>query len=190
LPAATLLDTTPEYWDSLSEDERIAYWQAIDVYFHNLLEDFRTNANAAVHEHERYGLLGQFSRVILICLTGGLALLNVLATNWPSGWMGVERVTFSFWAAIYAVLLALLTNVESFYNFPDRKSGSRESRELYLDAYREFESLRLTHVYPHGYSGQACFNFNILYQRLVTKDLELRRKIMSLSTARTGQGKK
>lgn len=127
--------------------------------------------------------------MLLICLTGGLAILNVLATSWPAEWRSVQRASFSFCAAIYAVVLALLTNIDSFYHFADQATRTRESRELYLDAYREFEGLRLTHVYPYGYSPQACFNFNALYQRLVLKDLELRRKIMHLSTTRTGTGK-
>jgi hypothetical protein len=91
---------------------------------------------------------------------------------------------------VYAVILALLTNIESFYNYADKKISTRESRELYLDAYREFEMLRLTHVHPYGYSAQGCFNFNELYRRLVTKDVELRRKIMQLSTTRPGGDQK
>jgi len=184
-----LQDATLAYWADLNEAERIKCYEAIERYFHNLLEDFRTNANEAVRSYSLYGALSKFWRVLLISLTGGLALLNVLATSWPADWNSVTKGTFSFFAAIYAVILALLTNVESFYNFADKKTSTRESRELYLDAYREFEMLRLTYVYPHGYDAHACFNFNELYRRLVLKDLELRRKIMNLSTTRTGEGK-
>lgn len=160
-----------------------------ELYFHNLLEDFRTNANDAVNSYSFYGSLSKNWRVSLICATGGLALLNVLATSWPDTWTYASKTTFSFVAAIFAVMLALLTNIESFYNFTDKKTSTRESRELYLDAYREFEMLRLTYVYPYGYGPQACLNFNGIYRRLVVKDLELRRKIMIISTTRTGEGK-
>lgn len=181
-----LPDAPLEYWSGLADEERVACYNVTERYFHGLLEDFRRSANEAVRDYHRYRILGTSWRVLLIVLTGGLALVNVLATSWPIGLMGFHKDVFSFSAAVYAVILALLTNVESFYNFADRKSGTRESRELYLDAYREFEGLRLTHVYPYGYSAQACFNFNVLYQRLVMKDLELRRKIMHLSEAHPG----
>jgi hypothetical protein len=187
-PEFTLAETTLEYWSSLDEVHRIAYYNSMDEYFHNLLEDFRANANEAVRGYARFGNLSKNWRLALIVLTGGLALLNVLATSWPPKWPYGDdaRVAFSFVAAIYAVILALLSNVESFFNFYDKKTSTRESRELYLDAFREFEMLRLAHVYPYGYDAQACLNFSRLYRRLVIKDLELRRKIMQLSETLPG----
>jgi hypothetical protein len=186
-----LKDATLEYWLSLTEDERIACHETIDNYYHNLLEDFRGNANDAVTSYGTYETRNKHWRLTLICMTGGLALLNVAATSLPEGWRwGTPlRLLFSFAAAIYAVILALLTNIESYLHYNDKRMTTRESRELYLDAYREFEMLRLLYVYPFGYDAQACYNFNTLYQRLVTKDLELRRKIMNVGTTRTGMGK-
>jgi len=46
---------------------------------------------------------------------------------------------------------------------------TRESRELYLDAFRQFEMLRLNNVFPFGYSAVACYNFQALYRRLVLR---------------------
>lgn len=80
------------------------------------------------------------------------------------------------------MLLALATNIESFHNYADKKLSARDSRELFLDAYREFDMLRLTYVYPFKTTPQACANLNALYRRLVVKDAELRRKLKQLTT--------
>ena len=171
-----------EFWSSLSLDERVAYWNTTDQYFHALLEDFRTYANDAVNEYTTLG--GRYARwrIWLIIATGGLAVCNVLATSGASA-EGFHKV-MSGVAAVYAVLLALLTNIESFLNLGDKRTSIREARELYLDAYREFETLRLTYVYPYGYTAIACRNFSDLYRRLVARDAELRRKIMQRATTR------
>jgi hypothetical protein len=184
-----LREATLEYWQTLAEDERKACHEVIDLYYHNLLEDFRRNANDAVQSYATYETRNKQWRLTMICLTGGLALINVAATSFPGTRGPAVRVILSFAAAIYAVILALFTNIESYLHYNDRKTTTRESRELYLDAYREFEMLRLRYVYPYGYDAHACYNFNALYQRLVAKDLELRRKIMQVSTTRTGAGK-
>lgn len=184
-------EATLDYWESLEEETRITCHNTIDQYYHYLLEDFRRNANDAIGSYGTYDRRNKNWRLAMIGMTGGLAFVNVAATSFPDTWPhGKEmRLALGFAAALYAVVLALLTNVESFLHYNEKKSTSRESRELYLDAYREFEMLRLRYVYPYGYHAQACHNFNVLYQRLVTKDLELRRKIMQVSTARTGTGK-
>ena len=181
-----MAETTLEYWTSMDPDYREQCHKVIETYYQNLLEHFLKNANDAVEDHVRYGRMGRQWRTALIVLMGVLAVLNILATSWPERWdfTGDDRAYISFIAAIYASLLAMLANLESFFNFSDKKTSTRESRELYLDAFREFEMLRLVHVYPFGLEAQACFNFSRLYRRLVVKDLELRRKILQLSETR------
>jgi hypothetical protein len=177
MPGASL-----EYWASLDDESREQCYDQLATYYGGLLEEFRVSANQSVAQYLGFSRLGQRWRLWLIVLTGLLALLNVLATSWPDALDGKDvRGYISFAAAIYAVLLALGTNLESYSNFADKKLGARDSRELYLDAYREFEMLRLTHVYPFGYSPQGCFNFHLLYRQLVEKDVELRRKLKQLS---------
>jgi hypothetical protein len=180
----TMSEASLEYWASLDEDSRQHVYDQLASYYGGLLEEFRVSANLSVAEYKNFSRLGQSWRYRMIVLTGGLALLNVLATSWPDKFFDgtVVRPALSFAAAIYAVLLALVTNLESYRNYADKKLGARDSRELFLDAYREFEMLRLTHVYPFGYSPQGCYNFHALYRRLVTKDVELRRKLKQLST--------
>lgn len=184
-----LREATLEYWQQLTEDERMGSHKVIDSYYHHLLEDFRNNANDAVQGYATYEKRNKQWRLALICLTGGLALINVAATSFPDKWGSSVRAILSFCAAIYAVILALFTNIESYLHYNEKKTATRESREMYLDAYREFEMLRLRYVYPYGCDAHACYNFNALYQRLVAKDVELRRKIMQVSTTRTGAAK-
>nr|WP_316640145.1 hypothetical protein [uncultured Roseateles sp.] len=185
-PGSPLAETTLEYWAELDADYRQKCYEVIEAYYQNLLEHFLDNANGAVKDYTRYGRLGRRWRTALILLMGLLAVLNILATSWPDKWHFTtdDRGYISFAAAIYASLLAMLANLESFFNFSDKKTSTRESRELYLDAFREFEMLRLVHVYPFGFEAQACFNFSRLYRRLVVKDLELRRKILQLTETR------
>ena len=178
----TIPDASLEYWLGLDEEVRSTACQQLDEYYETLLEEFRTGANVFVSQYNDNSDLGRRWRFWLILSTGGLALVNVLASSWPDAWDGGPvRGAMTFGAAIYAVLLALATNVESFHNYADKKLNARESRELFLDAYREFEMLRLTHVNPFGSTPQGCFNLHALYRRLVAKDVELRRKLKQLT---------
>jgi hypothetical protein len=179
----TIPEATLEYWKELDDDSRKDWYTEQDAYYENLLEEFRASANHAVEDYRNSSTDGQRWRFWLIVLTGGLALINVLASSWPDDpHQSQIRVWLSFVAAIYAVLLALATNLESFRNYADKKQTARESRELFLDAYREFEMLRVALVTPFGYAAQGCFNLNLLYRRLVSKDAELRRKLKQLTT--------
>jgi hypothetical protein len=188
-PASGLVGTLPQdvaidYWVNLSAEMREAYYKTIDEYFNNLLEDFREVANEAVEINKLFGRRHVAWRVLLIVSTGILAVINVLAAkNWANfAILGIHLQTaLPLLAAVYAAILALLTTLEGFFNYPDKKTSTRQSRELYLDAYRQFEMLRLTQVYPFGYTGQACYNFSKIYQQLVRKDEELRRKILQLT---------
>lgn len=181
--AAPLPEVSLEYWASLDEDSRIHCYDQLRDFFDSQLEEFRISANQAVEEYRGFSRLAQDWRLVLVVLTSFLALLNVLASGWPEklGDGPAVRAGLSFAAAIYAVLLALVTNLDSFLNYSEKKQTARESRELFLDAYREFEMLRLTYVYPFGYTPQGCVNFHELYRRLVAKDVELRRKHKQLS---------
>ena len=180
---ASIPDASLEYWTTLGDDAREEALGLIDDYYDTLLDEFVASANAFVDEYKGHSKLARRWRFWLIVLTGGLALLNVLATSWPDATpTRYIRADISFAAAVYAVLLALATNIESFHNYADKKLSARDSRELFLDAYREFDMLRLTYVYPFKTTPQACFNLNALYRRLVAKDAELRRKLKQLTT--------
>jgi hypothetical protein len=179
---APIPDASLDYWATLDDGAREQACGLIDEYYETLLEEFRVSANEFVTQYRDNSDLGRRWRFWLIVLTGGLALLNVLASSWPDGPYSEDiRRYMTFAAAVYAVLLALGTNIESFHNYADKKLSARESRELFLDAYREFGMLRLAYVYPFGTSPQGCFNLHALYKRLVAKDAELRRKLKQLT---------
>jgi hypothetical protein len=115
--------------------------------------------------------------VRLIIITGLVALLNLVAMQDTA----IARI-LSGVAGGAAVILAIFTNLESFFNYSERAQIYRESRELFLDAYREFDMLWNTHVLPYYGMPEACLNAAILYRRITAKDQDLRRKLKQLTT--------
>jgi hypothetical protein len=181
-----LLEADVEFWRSVAEEERKDFYETAQKFYHSTLEEFRNGANDSVKEFKKFRARNTKWRLTLIILTGGLAILNVLGANkWPLPTNPATNVSanqvLSLMAAVYASILALLTTVEGFFKYPDQKATSRESRELYLDAYRTYEMLWLAKVYPFGYSPEGCFNASGLYRQLVSKDIELRRKMIGLT---------
>ena len=181
-----LLEVGIEVWQTISENDRAEFYTTTQKFYHATLEEFRNGANDSVKNFKAFRHSHYKWRLSLICITGGLAALNVLvAYKWPQPANPLTEVSvnqvLSLVAAVYASLLALLTAIESFLNYPDQKTTSRESRELYLDAYRTFEMLWLVRVYPFGYSPEGCLNAAGSYRQLVQKDIELRRKMIDLT---------
>src|SRR2546423_2986570 len=146
-----LLETDAEFWRSVVEEERMDFYQTAQKFYHSTLEEFRNGANDSVKQFRNFRGKHTKWRLTLIILTGGLAILNVLAAH---KWSDSGQQVLSLMAAVYASILALLTTVEGFLKYPDQKATSRESRELYLDAYRTYEMLWLSKGYPFGDSAE------------------------------------
>lgn len=164
-------------WAAAKPDVRAEYVAQIMTSYTSILLGFLDEANrqggfanAAQRSYQRW-------RTTLIILAGLLALLNLFATQ---DWEKV-RGGLVFAAAGFAVILAILTNLESFYNYSERAQIYRESRELFLDAYREYDMLWNTHVLPYHGLPESCLNAAILYRRITSKDEELRRKLKKLT---------
>ena len=84
-------------------------------------------------------------------------------------------------AAIYAAILTLFSNLENFNNFLERSQAFRESREIYLTAYREFERRWHVYVRPFGDGAEACVNATVLYREVVERDESLRSKFKEIT---------
>jgi hypothetical protein len=84
-------------------------------------------------------------------------------------------------AAVIAVILALLASLESFFNYAERAQAYRESRDLFLDAARDYDRLWDTYVRPFGGEPEACLNASELYRRIVISDRDLRGKFKELT---------
>jgi hypothetical protein len=184
--SANLLEASVEFWETVSDEDRSQFYDEIESFYRAILEEYRNGANAAAGEFKKIQRKNSKTRLILISLTGGLAVLNVLAAyKWPdvANANGIStNGILSLSAAIYASILAILANVESFLNYSDQKAGARETREIYLDNLRNLEALWLLKVDPFVHSPQGCYNAASAYRQLIGRDAELRRKIMSLTT--------
>lgn len=174
VPVGSLSST----WSAAKPDVRAEYVAQIMTSYTAILVSFLEEANRQAAFANQAQRSYQRWRACLIILAGLLALLNLVATQ---DW--IVRDAFVFAAAGFAVVLAILTNLESFYNYSDRAQIYRESRELFLDAYREFDMLWNTHVLPYHGLPESCLNAAVLYRRITTKDEDLRRKLKKLTTA-------
>lgn len=79
----------------------------------------------------------------------------------------------------------MIANLESLLKNSDKAKDSREIREKFLDAYREYTMLWQVHVFAHGQHHTACINASALYGMSVDKDKELRNFVREqLSTSK------
>lgn len=97
----------------------------LDINYKALLNEFLDSANSFVDDHRKFKLKHNYWRVSLILLTGGLAILNILAAR---KWDGATVFGASLsWAdsvlpglaAVYAAVLAIFTNIEIYFNYAD-----------------------------------------------------------------------
>ena len=179
-PALTEADET--YWNSRPPEERVEYLKQLDAIYKALLNEFLTSANLCVRMHRKLARRHRFWRIGLITITGGLAILNLLAALSPSPdplWWSKNILIIS--AAIYAAILTLFSNLENFNNFLERSQAFRESREIYLTAYREFERRWHVYVRPFGDGAEACVNATVLYREVVERDESLRSKFKEIT---------
>ena len=159
-----------------------------------MLDEFFTSANKCVQQYQNYSQLHTRWRRNIIIGTGIVTVVNVLAAamrspstrdaasvvaaNWLSAVATNWLPTF---AAVCAAFLGILASLESFYDSPGRAQAYRESREIFLDAGREFNRLWDSYVRPFGIAPEACVNASELYRRIIVKDRELRLKFTELT---------
>lgn len=172
--ALTRLDL--EGWSRRSEDERRSYLEALQVRFRALLVELHGFSDLCVGRFQELSARHQLWRKRVIVGTGAVAIINLLAAyfNEAYGW-------FSLIAALAAGILAMSANLESFHNSLEHAQAYRESRDLFLDASREFERLWQAHVVPFSDHPEACANATELTRRIVAKDRELRAKFKELT---------
>lgn len=190
-PAFGLVDITQDRWMEIDSEARMKLLAEIGEHYHGYLQELYMTAELCVKQFQKSSSAHRRWRRILIIGTGVLAILNLLATKtgqsvadaFPVGlkWLSGLVPFLPMISAICAVILAILTNLESFYNWPERAQSFRESRELFLDANREFERVWAVYVRPQSDSPEAWSNAVELYKRLVAKDRELRSAFKELT---------
>ena len=174
----TLMEATEIDWSKTEEEYRQMYIDTIFQRYHTLVTEFYTSGNLCVQRFQDFSKSHKQWRQLIINGTGVVALANLIAAYTSNsqawGW-------FSLVAAVLAVGLAILANLESYHNYSDRARAFRESRELFLDAAREFERRWHANVFPFRYGSRACLTSTELYKEIVAKDQELRTKFSELT---------
>lgn len=186
-PSPELAKWTSYDWKGSTREVRVAYYNQIDILYRAILNEFLAESNSCVERVEEAKRSYTRWRLTLIITTGGLAIVNLLAayasttTDGNTTW-DFLKTSLPLFAAVYAAVLAIATNLESFYNFPVKAQAYRESRDLFLDAYREFELLWQLRVRPFYPRPETCVNAAEVYLALVQRDRDLRRKLKELTS--------
>jgi hypothetical protein len=186
-PSSNLLEVELESWTDAGAELRIQLLEEMGSRFYLYLDELYNAANLSV---ERYQTLSDGHarwRRTLIIGTGILAIINLLAANSDLAKATLNIVPIA--AAVAAVVLTVLANLESYYNYANRAQAYRESRELFLDAAREFERAWNVYVRPFGDGPEAWANGAELYKRIVAKDRELRSAFKDLTKTEKKSGK-
>jgi len=176
-----LVELVYQTWLESDSESRIKYLQDLNERYQGFLDEFYSCANQCVESYLQYSNRHTAWRRRIIIGTGLVAIVNLLAAykgfpTWVGEWMPLL-------AAVCAVSLGILANLESFYACSERANAYRESRDLFLDAARESNRLWDAYVRPLGESATACVNASELYRKIVSKDQELRVKIKELTKA-------
>jgi hypothetical protein len=186
-PKVLLIEAEFTRWEGITKEVRQQELGFINERFHELLNELYDTANLCVERHQILSKNHIWWRRTVIAGTGVVAVVNIVAAN-----RSMKELTagiISVAAAVVAAVLSIIANLESFYNAAEKAQGYRESRELFLDAARDFDRRWDVYVRPFSDSPEACVNSAELYRQLVIKDSELRAKLKEL-TKTEGRGSK
>jgi hypothetical protein len=181
-PGANLLEFESESWCATDSAQRDQLLDEMRSRYYQYLDELYTAANLSVERYQEYSREHTKWRRTLIIGTGVVAIINLLAANgeiakWTIRDINIVPVT----AAVVAIVLTILANLESYFNLASRAQAYRESRELFLDAAREFERAWNVYVRPFGNDAEGWANGVELYKRIVAKDRELRSAFKELT---------
>jgi hypothetical protein len=186
-PGSSLIETEIQTWTGMKQQERFEFLESLDASYHRFVDEFYQLANDCVDRYDSASSQHASWRRGIIVGTGIIAIINLLAANPAYSLWSKNILPIS--AAAAALVLTVLANLESFYNFSGRAQAYRESRELFLDAARESQRVWEVYVQPFGSEAHACANGIELYRRVVAIDRDLRSKFKELTkTKEDGKG--
>ena len=176
-----LIQPSLEDWERQDPQTVAQYYAQTESDFFIIVDSYRKLANEAVAKYRDAARRHGQWRFRMIIAGGMLTLINVLAA--------VQLLKDPQWiptllsavAAVYAACLTVAGSVEYFYNWLDRATGFRESRELLLNQFREYSSKWVYYVEAYGKTPTACANAGQLYRELVDSDQDLRQKLKELT---------
>jgi|SRR5277367_2217485 len=176
---ADLSGLEPEGWLSLDSEQRGKLIAYVNLRYTSYLNDFYESANLCVDRYDEFTSRYRVWRYTLITGTGVVAIINLLAANKSLSTWSYNIIPII--AAVAAAVLAVLANIETFHNSAENAHAYRESREMFLDAAREFDRVWSVSVISLGDSAEAYSNAVELYRRIVSADRELRSKFKELT---------
>ena len=178
-----LTEQTEEFWESRSQEERRHYYMQIDSNYHTIVDEFFNLADDSVDRFQVFSKSNTNWRWAITILAGMLAILNVVvAYTAKSTNIWLEQLPLM--AAVFASIIAIVTNLENLNKYGDRAQAYREVREVLLNAAREYEMLWHIYVRPFSDSPQACINAAKIYKQIVSKDQEIRGQTKELTKTR------
>jgi hypothetical protein len=191
-----LLDHTEAQWEAAGTELCAVFIEHVGKDYLAILNEFMDYADAATDNYRRLSSTSEKWRKWTIVATGGLAAVNSLAAfdlvgrftiPEPNNKITVPAILSAI-AAVYAVALTVVGNLESFFNAGEKAAGFRESRELFITTYRAYVWRWKVSVEAFGVSGKACVNAARLYGRLIRTDRELRVKVKELTETQGSRG--
>jgi hypothetical protein len=177
---AALIQVELGTWADIASETRIDQLQTLDDRYHGILDELYGCANLCVDRYQEFSKSHARWRRTLIIGTGAIALVNLGAIN-QTKWFAEHSNGLQIAAAVCAIVLAILANLESFSNSLEKAQAYRESRELFLDVAREFDRRWDIYVRPYAETPAACSNAAELYRQIVIRDRELRAKFKEMT---------
>jgi hypothetical protein len=177
---AVLIQIELANWADIASDTRIEQLKTLDDRYHGILDELYGAANLCVARYEEFSRSHARWRRTLIIGTGAIALVNLGAVH-QTKWFADHPHILPIGAAVCAIVLAILANLESFTNSLEKAQAYRESRELFLDVAREFDRRWDVYVRPFAETPEACSNAAELYRQVVVRDRELRAKFKEIT---------
>ena len=198
-PGGALIEAGLSFWSATerTEDARVAYVdERIYPQYKQIVDELYASADLCAVRFEQLRADHTWWRRVIIWSTGIVAILNsgaaLVAARGPEGpgfdpgpWI---PLLLTGAAALAALALTILANLENLGNHLERGQAYRDARELFLDAAREANRLWEMHVIPFWGGPEACVNAVELSRRLCVKDRELRQKAKDLTQPRKANG--
>lgn len=153
------------------------------------IKEYRQLANASVDNYHKNRESHIRWRKKIVVLTGVLAIVNLIIAYAA----GIDELDafpridvivkqgIPLGAAVFAAVIAILSNLENLYKFPDRAQGFRDAREILLDAAVELETDWFTDVKPFRDTPEAVQRAILLLKRAAKRDSEVRAQVKELT---------
>lgn len=177
-----VLEDAEDFWLQRTAPQRQDFLERTFKNYKSILDEFLKSANLSIQKQESAATSHARWRKWMIWATGGLAIVNLLAAYKPGSTEPLALWGYlSLVAAVYAAVLAILHNLETFHGHASRAQAYRKTRELFLDAYRDLSMEWHVNIPPRGDSAQACVYASRLYEKIILKDREIRGTVLELT---------